>query len=82
MRAAQKSSKADGGLIVHQLRRSGKLLVRPSQIEQLTGVSPDFYERIPRSELPRIEYSSKMVLYEVEDLLAFWRRYKNDGSSN
>lgn len=73
-----RSSKAEAAapeLILERLRKSGKLFVRPCNIEALTDVSPDFYERVSRRDLPRVEYSRKLVLYAVDDLIAFWSKY-------
>lgn len=51
-----------------------KRLVRYRQAASMYSVSIDYLRRIPADELPRIKASARLILLDVDDLEAFFRK--------
>ena len=51
-----------------------KRLLTAKQIADIYSVSRDFIQRQPADELPKIKISRRLVLYDVNDVEAFFAR--------
>jgi hypothetical protein len=53
-----------------------KRKLRRAEAAEVFGVSEDYIKRIPLAELPVERISRRLVLYDVNDLEAYFSRYR------